>query len=81
MDKPLDNANPTILNVNQLPSRRHNNKSAAKPGPESLYDDILLPKHSDLWGPSSRNVSSWPSDGDEDDDMEAPIDEQEVYGK
>lgn len=77
MDKPLDNANPTILNANQLPSRRHN-KSATKPGPESRYDDILLPKHSDLWGPSSRDVSSWPSD-DENEDMEAPIDEQEIY--
>lgn len=79
MDKPLDNANPTILNANQLPSRRHN-KQTIKPGPESAYDDILHPKQSDLWGPSFRNASSWPSDDDENEDVEAPIDEQEIYG-
>lgn len=66
----LDNANPTILNVSQLPSRRQK-QSAARSGPESKFDDVLFPKSS----------PSWSSDEDDGVDMpEEPIDELEIYG-
>lgn len=66
----LDNANPTILNVSQLPSRRQT-QSAVRRGPESKYDDVLF----------SKSVSSWPSDDEDEADLpEEPIDELEIYG-
>ncbi|KAK1764893.1 hypothetical protein QBC33DRAFT_188047 [Phialemonium atrogriseum] len=74
----LDNANPTILNVSQLPSRRQK-QTVVRRGPESKYDDILFPRQAGPWG-SARNVSSWPSDSEDDDELnEEPIDEQEIY--
>lgn len=78
----LDNANPTILNVSQLPSRRQK-QSAARKGPENRYDDVLFSKkQSGAYGFGNR-VSSWPSSDEEDDaDLpEEPIDELEIYGK
>lgn len=76
----LDNANPTILNVSQLPSRRQK-QSAARKGPENRYDDVLFSKkQSGAYGFGNR-VSSWPSSDEEDDaDLpEEPIDELEIY--
>ncbi|KAK3694611.1 hypothetical protein B0T22DRAFT_75689 [Podospora appendiculata] len=82
----LDNENPTILNVSQLPSRRQKTRSARN-GPDSKYDHILFPKQPWPWGPS-KTTSSWPSDDDEDEVeedayhdeyTEEPIDEQEIY--
>ncbi|KAK3336460.1 hypothetical protein B0T19DRAFT_39505 [Cercophora scortea] len=82
----LDNENPTILNVSQLPSRRQKTRSARN-GPDSKYDHLLFPKQSWPWAPS-KTTSSWPSDDDEDEAMEdayndeyteEPIDEQEIY--
>ncbi len=40
----LQNANPTILNAAQLPSRRLGKESAARRGPEFKFDAILAPK-------------------------------------
>src|SRR4051794_30793535 len=79
----LDNANPTILNVSQLPSRRRT-RGTARHGPDSKYDHIVFPKQ--VWPAiSSRAASSWPSDEEDDDDddtpIEEPIDEQEIYGQ
>ncbi|KAK4218843.1 hypothetical protein QBC37DRAFT_179334 [Rhypophila decipiens] len=80
----MDNANPTILDVSQLPSRRQK-QTKARDGPDSKYDHILFPKQAWPWGP--KNSSSWPSDeedeaDDQDQDeeyVEEPIDEQEIY--
>ncbi|KAK3956011.1 hypothetical protein QBC32DRAFT_203863 [Pseudoneurospora amorphoporcata] len=80
----LDNANPTVLSVSQLPSRNLA-KGHERRGPDSKYDHILFPKQ--WWAGSSLNndPSVWTSDEDEDDDLtlatEEPIDEQEIYGK
>ncbi|ESA43916.1 FAM96B [Neurospora crassa OR74A] len=78
----LDNANPTVLSVSQLPSRNLA-KGHVRKGPDSKYDHILFPKQ--WWAGSSLNTdpSVWTSDEDEDDDLtlatEEPIDEQEIY--
>ncbi|KAK1781272.1 FAM96B, variant [Copromyces sp. CBS 386.78] len=78
----LDNANPTVLSVSQLPSRNLA-KGHERKGPDSKYDHILFPKQ--WWAGSSLNndPSVWTSDEDEDDDLtlatEEPIDEQEIY--
>lgn len=80
----LDNANPTVLSVSQLPSRNLA-KGHVRKGPDSKYDHILFPKQ--WWAGSSLNTdpSVWTSDEDEDDDLtlatEEPIDEQEIYGE
>jgi hypothetical protein len=81
----LDNANPTILNVSQLPSRRQKQTPVPR-GPESIYDDLIFGKAYVPWRSASRNFSSWPSDPEDEDDYstdgftEEPIDEQEIYG-
>lgn len=77
MDRELDNANPTILNVSQLPSRRRDQGGALTRGPCNRYDDIL----SDAW--SGLDGLSASSDEDEEDCRgftSEPIDEQEIYG-
>jgi hypothetical protein len=76
----LDNANPTILSLSQLPSRRLK-QVVSRPGPESKYDDFLFPRQAPDWGlPGS--VSSWSSDDDDDIRLtEEAIDEQEIYGE
>lgn len=87
MDKDnKDNANPTIRDVSQLPSRR-GNQAPVRRGPESKYDDLIFgKKHSSSLGSFRRNVSSWPSDDEDDEDdyvdgfTEEPIDSQEIYG-
>ncbi|KAK3945428.1 protein AE7 [Diplogelasinospora grovesii] len=75
----LDNADPTILSVSQLPSRRQKN-GAARHGPASKYDHLISPRQSGPWDLSS-SVSSWSSDEDEGDEDLAiePLDEQEIY--
>ncbi|KAL2129140.1 hypothetical protein VTI74DRAFT_8175 [Chaetomium olivicolor] len=71
MERDLDNANPTILSVSQLPSRARKG-AAARNGPDSKCDSIVYPKHS--W-PYGSNSSS-----DEDEDYgEDPVDEQDIY--
>ncbi|KAK4454805.1 hypothetical protein QBC34DRAFT_141439 [Podospora aff. communis PSN243] len=67
-----DNANPTILNVSQLPSRAQK-RSTARVGSDSKYDGVVL--SSPYW-----------SDASSDDGQEAreevtddALDEQEIY--
>lgn len=79
----LDNANPTIRDVSQLPSRR-GKQAPLRRGPESKYDDLIFGKKQGSLG-IFRNVSSWPSDDEDEEDYadgftEEPIDEQEIYG-
>lgn len=69
----LENANPTILSISQLPSRRRKG-TAARHGPDSKCDNIVYPKHPWPYG------SGWSSDEDYDD-AEEPLDEQDIYGK
>ena len=73
MERDLDNANPTILSVSQLPSRSRKG-AAARRGPDSKCDGIVYPKHHWIYGSSSSS--------EEDDDCgEEPVDAQDVYGK
>ncbi|KAH7087184.1 hypothetical protein FB567DRAFT_61304 [Paraphoma chrysanthemicola] len=70
-----DNANPTILNPSDLPSRR--NQAAAKQrhdGSSGLFDD-LIPRYTYLSDPFDEAVSA----SDSDDDAVENIDEQEIY--
>lgn len=81
----LDNANPTIRDVSQLPSRR-GKPAPIRRGPERKYDDLIFGKKQSSVSILSRAVSSWPSDDEEDEAdhadsfTEEPIDEQEIYG-
>lgn len=78
MDK--DNANPTVLNLSQLPKRQAR-KKAVLTGPGAKYHDIIFSKPAYL--SSSDDESDWGADdADADGDFAVePIDEQEVYGK
>ncbi|KAH8899224.1 hypothetical protein GQ53DRAFT_303096 [Thozetella sp. PMI_491] len=81
-ERSKDNANPTIVSVSQLPTRRRNHRTDRK-GPESKYDHVVFPDGDQGWS-SSRAVSAWPSDDEDDEDdrdlaEEEPIDEQEIY--
>jgi hypothetical protein len=71
-----DNANPTILNPSDLPSRRRD--SAVKrrdDGGTGLFDD-LIPRYNYLSDPFDESVSA----SDSDDEAVDNIDEQEIYG-
>ena len=69
-----DNANPTIINPSDLPSRRRSVPTAKRPG----IFDALVPAYPNLADPfSSPETSSISSDSDEEAREE--IDEQEVY--
>ncbi|KAK1837175.1 hypothetical protein QBC39DRAFT_246748 [Podospora conica] len=67
----MDNANPTILNVSQLPSRAQ--KRVARAGPDSKYDSIVL-SH-----PAWADDDLSDSDGFGGDVSEDSLDEQEIY--
>lgn len=76
MDADKDNANPTILNPSDLPTR-HQPSSAfhRADGGTGLFDG-LIPSSSYLEDPlGAQNYSS-----DADSEEVEPIDEQEVYG-
>ncbi|KAL2263543.1 hypothetical protein VTK26DRAFT_6279 [Humicola hyalothermophila] len=66
----LENANPTILSVSQLPSRRRKG-DAARRGPDSRCDSIVYPRLAWPYGPSSSS--------DEEEDENEPVDEQDIY--
>jgi metal-sulfur cluster biosynthetic enzyme len=78
MEADKDNANPTIINPSDLPSRRRAAPTAKRPG----MFDALAPAYPSLADPlSSPEVlsdASAPSSDDEEEDREE-IDEQEVY--
>ena len=76
MDLDKDNANPTILNPSDLPSRRReSNIGKHEDGRTGLFDD-LIPRYNYLNDPFDDSTS----DSDSDNDVE-DIDEQEIYGK
>ncbi|SPO02283.1 related to protein FAM96B [Cephalotrichum gorgonifer] len=78
MDK--DNANPTILNLSQLPSRK-GGKKAAPTGPGTRYRDLIFSRPVYL-SSLSDDESDWSGAddmGSDGDFAEEPIDEQEVY--
>lgn len=72
-----DNANPTILNASDLPSRRRESTVKRRDhGGTGLFDD-LVPHYDPLSDPFADTSSS--SDSDYDDAIDG-IDEQEIYG-
>ncbi|KAK4097918.1 hypothetical protein N658DRAFT_499911 [Parathielavia hyrcaniae] len=71
MERDLDNANPTILSVSQLPSRSRKG-TAARHGPDSTCHGIIYPQHHWPYGSS-------PSSDEDEDYNEDPMDEQDVY--
>ncbi|KAJ4345783.1 uncharacterized protein N0V89_011918 [Didymosphaeria variabile] len=69
------NANPTILSLSDLPSRRReSNVKRRDDGATGLFDD-LIPQYSYLNDPFEQPLSS----SDSDDGSVEDIDEQEVY--
>lgn len=77
MDLDKQNANPTILNPSDLPSRRRTSAVHRRDhGGSGLFDD-LIPQYNYLNDPFEQPVSS----SDSDDDAVEAIDEQEVYGE
>lgn len=76
MEIDKDNANPTILNPSDLPSRRRESLVKKRDdGGTGLFDN-LVPAYNYLSDPFDRPVSS----SDSDDDSAEEIDEQEIYG-
>jgi hypothetical protein len=78
MELDKDNANPTILNPSDLPSRRSDSTAKRRDDGGSGLFDNLIPRYNYLSDPFDDPVSASGSDSDE-----APedIDEQEIYGR
>jgi hypothetical protein len=78
MEIDKDNANPTILNPSDLPSRhRESSVKKRENGGTGLFDD-LIPAYTYLSDPfESSSVSA----SDSDDYSVDEIDEQEIYGE
>ena len=77
MEADKDNANPTILNPSDLPTRHQPNVSFHRSdGGTGLFDGLVPTQHI-LQDPLDRSSSS----SDDDSDDVEPIDEQEIYGK
>lgn len=78
MELDKDNANPTILNPSDLPSRRSDATAKRRDdGGTGLFDN-LIPRYNYLSDPFDDNVSAGDSDSD---DAREDIDEQEIYGR
>jgi hypothetical protein len=77
MEIDKENANPTILNPSDLPSRRRESSvKKREDGGTGLFDD-LIPAYTYLSDPFEPHVSASESDDNSVDD----IDEQEIYGE
>jgi metal-sulfur cluster biosynthetic enzyme len=76
MDADKDNANPTILNASDLPSRRREAAVTRRSDGGSGLFDNLVPRYNYLSDPFDDAVSASDSD---DDDVVEHIDEQEIY--
>lgn len=74
MEADKDNANPTIINPSDLPSRRRSAPTEKRPG----VFDALAPAYPSLAEPLSSPEASSDSDASDEEDREE-IDEQEVY--
>jgi hypothetical protein len=78
MDDDLQNANPTILNPSDLPSRRRTSTvKQRRDGGTGLFDS-LVPSYGYPY--NALDVPTFPSDSESDDDLVEDIDEQEIYG-
>ncbi|KAI4607694.1 uncharacterized protein J4E87_002444 [Alternaria ethzedia] len=76
MELDKDNANPTILNPSDLPSRRSDATAKRRDdGGTGLFDN-LIPRYNYLSDPFDDSVSAGDSDSD---DAREDIDEQEIY--
>ncbi|CAN9348251.1 unnamed protein product [Alternaria alternata] len=76
MELDRDNANPTILNPSDLPSRRSESTVKRRDdGGTGLFDD-LIPRYNYLSDPFDDSASASASDSD---DAREDIDEQEIY--
>ena len=73
MEADKDNANPTIINPSDLPSRRRSAPTAKRPG---IFDS-LAPAYPTLAEPLSSPEAS--DSGSSDEEEREEIDEQEVY--
>ncbi|OAQ98153.1 hypothetical protein LLEC1_01502 [Akanthomyces lecanii] len=84
----LDNANPTVLNASELPTRKQ--KVIPRRGPDSKYADVIFARppylSSPFCGDDYGAAIAWPRGGagaDDgglfDDASPEPIDEQEIY--
>lgn len=73
----MDNANPTILNATDLPTRRRRSLASAATVKESTIYSLLEMKSSSL---VDHYEESDPEIESEDDATIEPIDEQEIYG-
>lgn len=90
MNGELQNANPTILNASELPTRRRTKRKTAES--HGRGDDVTLFKPDREWHSSLGQEDGFFGSEDEldgqdrqvDDDQEAeqedPIDEQEIFG-
>lgn len=78
-DDNKDNANPTILTASELPTRQIKKKKTLAIDADAKFADAVLRRPLFLSDPFCD--VSW-SDGteSEDDFVEEPIDEQEIYG-
>ncbi len=75
-----DNANPTILNTSQLPTRQNKRKAVSREGPTDKLGDLLLQRPHYLSTPFFD--VPWSEDTDDSNEFTAePIDEQEIFGK
>ncbi|RYP62719.1 hypothetical protein DL771_009610 [Monosporascus sp. 5C6A] len=75
-----DNANPTILNTSQLPTRQRKRRTVSQKGTAEKLDDLLLRKFDYPSPPFSD--TPWSDDTDSSDEFTVePIDEQEIFGE
>ena len=74
----LDNANPTILSVSELPRHRRSRQDRGSPYPKSGIEEVLTAKPGYVMDPFFMSDFS---DTESDDSTAEPIDEQEIYGE
>ncbi len=74
----LDNANPTILSVSELPTHRQQRKARVDGSKKQDIQELLMAKPSYAMDPFY--LSDF-SDTESDDSSVEPIDEQEIYGE
>lgn len=76
----MDNANPTVLNATDLPTRRGRDGVSKGKAPGSEILELMVMKS--RYTIQDSNLSDLDSDLESDDDVAVePIDEQEIYGR
>lgn len=76
----MDNANPTVLNASELPTRRGKSYDA----PAKQQSDSIMALMQPTTNPAMQIYLDGEeplSDSDNDEEEEEPIDEQEIFGK